>query len=461
MSIERARMAGSSRTALSATTILIGGLVFVAGYVTVLMWAMTRSNYDVTGAMLVGPLLLAGLLPLISRQAARESDPAIFSILVFALLLRFVGAVARYFVAFTVYEGVADASVYHDAGVKISAAFRAGDFTTGLESLTGTNFLRFATGVLYTVIGPTKLGGFFFFAALAFVGSFFFYRAFTIAIPDGYRKTYARLIFFLPSLVFWPSSIGKEAWMTFTLGLCALAAARILTGSMRRGIFLLAIGLWLAGVLRPHMAGVVIVSVGAAYLLKPSPASLRQMAPVAKVAGIAILSVIAFVAVTRAESFLHEADISTDAGVSGALQGVTSRTNEGGSGFDPYHIWSPAEAPLAAATVLFRPLPTDAHNVQAQLAAVEGVFLLFFSVWRLPRLLGAVRRMRHLPYIAYAATFVGLSIVGFSGVANFGLLVRERTQFLPLYVALLCIPSLRHMPAETVRTHDAQMSTVR
>jgi hypothetical protein len=454
-------LAGRARTAPSATTIFIGGLVLVAGYVTALMWAMTRSDYDLTGAMLIVPLLVASLLPLISRQAARESDRAVFSFLLLALGLRFVGAVARYVVAFAVYGGVADAGVYHDAGVRISAAFRAGDFTTGLQSLTGTNFLRFATGVLYTVIGPTKLGGFFCFAALAFVGSFFFYRAFTIAIPDGYKKTYARFIFLLPSFVFWPSSIGKEAWMTFTLGLCALAAARILSGNMRRGIFLLITGLWLAGMVRPHMAGVVVLSVGAAYVLKPAPVKWREVAFVAKASGIAVIAVIALLAVTRAESFLREAQISTDAGLSGALQGVTSRTNEGGSGFDPYHIWSPAEAPLAAATVLFRPLPTDAHNLQAQLAAIEGVFLLFFSAWRLPRLWAAGRTMRHLPYIGYAASFVALSIVGYSGVANFGLLVRERTQFLPLYVALLCIPSLRHTPAEAVRTRDAQMAITR
>ena len=36
------------------------------------------------------------------------------------------------------------------------------------------------------------------------------------------------MIFFLPSLLFWPSGIGKEAWMTLGLGLASYGAARLL-----------------------------------------------------------------------------------------------------------------------------------------------------------------------------------------------------------------------------------------
>ena len=39
------------------------------------------------------------------------------------------------------------------------------------------------------------------------------------------RRRYALLVLFLPSLLFWPSSIGKEAWMTLALGLALTARA--------------------------------------------------------------------------------------------------------------------------------------------------------------------------------------------------------------------------------------------
>ena len=71
---------------------------------------------------------------------------------------------------------------------------------------------------------------------------FYLYRAFTIAIPDGNRRSYARLLFFLPSMLYWPSSIGKEAWMLFTLGLAAFGTARLLTGRTWRGLALAGVG---------------------------------------------------------------------------------------------------------------------------------------------------------------------------------------------------------------------------
>ncbi len=131
--------------------------------------------------------------------------------------MKLAGAVARYYVAFSVYGGNADAGRYHRAGVELAGDFRHLDFA-GVHLVTGTSFIENVTGLVYALIGPSKLGGFVFFSWLGFWGLFLFYRAFTIAVPLGRRRSYAHLLFFLPSLVFWPSSIGKEAWMMFSLG---------------------------------------------------------------------------------------------------------------------------------------------------------------------------------------------------------------------------------------------------
>ncbi len=171
------------------------------------------------GAVVALPVIVALTVPALSRQAEREGDARVFVLLVGALFLKLLGSVVRHFVAFTVYGGVADAAGYHEWGVRIAERFHSGDFTTGLVSLTLTNFIRFLTGVVYTAIGPSQLGGFLLFSWFGFLGLFFFYRAFTIAVPEGRSRSYAKLLFFLPSLVYWPSSIGKEAWMMFGLGL--------------------------------------------------------------------------------------------------------------------------------------------------------------------------------------------------------------------------------------------------
>ena len=72
--------------------------------------------------MLLAPVLIAVSVPALRRQAAREADPRMFRILLIALIVKLAGAVARYYVAFSVYGGVADAARYHAAGAALAGA---------------------------------------------------------------------------------------------------------------------------------------------------------------------------------------------------------------------------------------------------------------------------------------------------------------------------------------------------
>ncbi|HEY8202086.1 MAG TPA: hypothetical protein VII47_12130, partial [Actinomycetota bacterium] len=215
---------------------------------------------------------MAVSLPALARQARREHSEALFWLLVAALVLKLLCSMLRYFVAFGVYHGLADAAGYNQDGIRISEAFRHGQFDIGLSSLTSTNFIRLLTGVVYTLIGPNIFGGFLVFSWIGFWGLFLFYRAFTIGVPEGRVRSYARLVFFLPSMLFWPSSIGKEAWMMFALGIVAFGAANILSGATVRGVAITGLGLWLAAVVRPHIAGLMALALLGGYLLRrPRP----------------------------------------------------------------------------------------------------------------------------------------------------------------------------------------------
>ena len=92
----------------------------------------------------------------------------------------------------------------------------------------GSRFIDDLTGLIYALTGPSRLGGFLVYSFIGFWGLFLFHRAALIGLPEGSQRRYALLVFFLPSLVFWPSSIGKEAVMMLSLGVCAYGAARIL-----------------------------------------------------------------------------------------------------------------------------------------------------------------------------------------------------------------------------------------
>jgi hypothetical protein len=395
--------------------------------------------------VVIGSLLFAISLPILARQAMRENDRRVFALLAFALALKLLATVVRYYVTFEVYER-ADATNYHDVGVAIAQRFSTGDFTTDLPTLTYTNFIRFFTGVVYTVVGPTKLGGFLVFSWLGFWGLFLFYRAYVLAAPEEPHRGYARLLFFLPSLLYWPSGIGKESWMMFALGIAAYGCSRLLAGKGRGdflgGVALTGLGLWLAGTVRPHMAGLVGVALAGAYLVRRPSKSLGPLAPLVKIVALAGLIILAVSLVGRTDRFLEASGIRTTGGLTSVLGQITERTSAGGSEFVPSVVESPTRLPIAAFTVLFRPHLLEAGNAQAFVAALEGTFLLVLSLVRLPHIFAAIRSMRRRSYVAFALIYSGLFIVAFSGIANFGLLARERVQLLPLYLVLLYAPSL-------------------
>jgi hypothetical protein len=423
--------------------IVAAGIAITAVIVAAFSIIPQTSTYDTWGALIVGPILVAISLPVLARQAERERDRRLFWLLVLALAAKLLGALARDFVAEEVYYGVADATGYHGDGVRLSASFRSGIFATGLEDLTGTEFVSLFTGIVYTFIGPTRLGGYLVFSWLAFVGLFLFYRAFVMAVPEGRTRSYARLLFFLPSLLYWPSSIGKESWMIFTLGIAAFGAARLLTGRTWNGIFLSVLGLWMAGLVRFHVAGIFGVALAVAYILRRPSAEHRRRSLLARGLALTAVGVLAVVLVLQAENFVESTGLQPSQGITSALQEVSDRTSQGGSEIQPSIVRSPLTAPIGAFTVLFRPLPIEANNAQALLAALEGTFLLALCGLRFRWILAAFHSFRRQAYVTLSVVYTAVFIMAFSAIANLGILARQRVQMLPFFLVLLSVPPRR------------------
>jgi hypothetical protein len=421
--------------------ILVSGLVGSIAVIFGILLVVSSANEDAIGALIIGPTLYLVSLPVFSRRAKLDGDQRLFWILSAALLLKFAGSLVRYYVAFDVYGGEADASVYHEVGTQLARGFHAGDLETGLVSLTGTDFISFFTGLVYTVTGPVKLGGFLVFSWLGFWGLFLFYRAYLIAVPGGRTRNYALLVFFLPSLLYWPSSIGKEAWMMFSLGVAAVGVARILTGNMGRGLVVAGVGMWFASLVRPHVAGLVAIALVVGYLFRLPRAEPGRMLLLGKAVTLLVLGIMALFVLIRTDQFLEaNAGVKLQGGVGTLLESTAERTSIGGSQFTPSVLESPVRAPVAVVTVLYRPLVIEAHNLQALATAAEGTLLLAFTLTRIRWLLAALRSIRRQPYVAFVLAYVALFIVAFSSIANFGLLARERVQVLPLALVLLTIP---------------------
>lgn len=401
---------------------------------------MDHTGYDTWGGVLVGLVLVSACLPLVLHLARKEEDRRVARLLPWAFGLKLASSLVRYAVAFGVYDGASDANTYHEAGEFLAPLYRHGEFSADLGKFIGVGFMKALTGVLYVVTGPTKVGGFLIYSVIGFWGLYLFYRAFCIACPEGDRWRYARLVFLLPSLLFWPSSIGKEAWMTLVLGLATFGAARILA-KKRGGFVLLALGLTGMAVVRPHVGAILMASLVAAYLLRRPPAGRTLVSPIGKIAGVLVLGIALVLVVGQAKQLFGVKDQFDAEAVSAVLERTRSETSDAGSyfGSGPTNR-SPSQFPAALLAVLFRPFPWEANNPLALVASLEGMLLLglFIACWR--RVVGAVRSVLRTPYVVLCLCYSVLFVYGFSSFANFGILTRQRVQLFPFILVLLALP---------------------
>lgn len=433
-----------SRVAIGVGSTLIGGALTTLGLL-LLFWAQMSG---VMVAVFLIPIMLASSWPAFARQARRERDDRLAQLLLLALALKLLGSLVRYWVALHVYGGNADAVYYHQTGEDIAMRFRAGDFDTGLASLSGTDFMSFFTGLVYTITGPSIYAGFLLYSWLAFAGMFLMYRAFVIAVPDGNSRSYALLLFFLPSMLYWPSSIGKEAWMLFTLGLVAFGVARLLTGRPWRGLLVASVGVWLGTLVRPHVVGMAALGMVVAYLLARPPRRMGALGPVVKMLALVVLMVLAVLLLGQTEEYLRDKGIEPQDGVGSVLAESARRTGTGGSNFQvDVRGPLPSQFPVAVVTILFRPFPFEAHNAQAAVTALESFMLLCLTISRRRAVWQAIRHPRRRPYMAFVLVYLALFVFAFSTIANFGILARERTQLLPFFLVLLVIPAGRRVPS--------------
>jgi len=414
---------------------IIGAVVGVA-YALVWSWALSSQTYNIYGALAIVPVIVALNLLLIARVLRRNTEPWLPWVLIAGFFAKLIGTFARYYVAYVVYSGNADAERYNVYASYQHSAWRRGDIVWDLTGKQGTQVMELITTGVYTFIGGSPLAGFFVFASFAFWGAYLLYRAFCIAVPTGDLKRYALLIFLMPSMLYWPSSIGKESWLLLFVGITAYGAARHFT---ERGgaTWLLATGGIGLGLVRPHVAVLMFAAIFVAQLFRPTGATASGV--LRKIGGIAVLGVAALILVRSSAQFLGIDDISAQA-VTETIDYRSDLTEQGGSSFTPLPLTHPFGIPMAFITWLFRPLPFEAGNIQMLVQSLEGLLMMALAVlgWRrfghLPGL------MRRNPYVVFAFVFVTIYILAFAGFGNFGILARQRVLMLPFAFALLSLP---------------------
>jgi hypothetical protein len=364
----------------------------------------------------------------------RPADPTFpLSLFLLALLLKLFGSTARYWTLVDLYDRVGDALRYYQEGQYLAGYFRQFDLSVfdHWSMVPGTAQITITNGLLYTLFPPSMLGSYLFFATLAFTGSVLFYRAFRLALPDEPPGWYRVGVFFLPSILFWPSSLGKEAWILFTSGMVAFGLVRFIRQARPSGLLLAALGLALTNLVRPHFAAFMVLSVAIALLLFYRPDSARKLG--IWLLGVGLMATLGVVLLQSAAEFVGLGSLSQLSWeeVESVYNFRQMAATGGGSEFLPPVAFTLLGPIYALITVLFRPLPWEAHNAQAMVSALESTAWLVFFWYRRRVFWGRLQAMFRDPWLAFAAAYSAMMILALTVAGNFGILVRQRTNFLP------------------------------
>jgi hypothetical protein len=364
------------------------------------------------------------------------------TVIIGGYLAKLLGSTARYLVLELVYNGKGDAVGYHGAGLQLSSVWRSFQVPSNVERV-GTDVVEAITGLLYVPYQPSMLGGFFIFASIAFFGQMLLYAAFRHSFPTRHLKWYAGLIFFWPTMVYWPSSIGKEALMIFWIGLTSYGVARLLKSYSPAWVFLIALGLAGGGIIRLHMSLLLAGGLVFALLIGKAPAIKGAQLRRFGLLGTAAAGLVVVAVFTAADfgvdlTAVASAEAATDE-VGNVLEGVADQTDKGDSAVTGEAVSSPADLPEAILRVMFRPLPNEADTMQLLASSAEGTLLLLVFLFRLPWILRNMFRMRRTPYAIFAFLYTGGFIVAFSAILNLGILARQRSQVIPFFLALMVV----------------------
>lgn len=433
--------------------LLLAGATVVLLFVAAIAITLIVGDTALTAGAVTAFVLVAITYPVVRWMARADRDPDLVWVLMSGLFAHLFGAIAIYATIKVAFDGVADANLYHGGGVSVFDGIRAGSTEWQLgETLEAfppeTERIGIIVGLLYVFTGPSVYAGFFAFSWFSYVGLVLMTRGLRWGMPNARHRRYEYIVMFLPSLLFWPGAIGKEAWMLLCLGFIAYGAGRILGPTPHfSGFVSVGVGITGATLIRPHVALVAAGALGVALLASVLGGGSRRhgggrrslIMRVVLLVVVVVLGLSASASVVERFSGGGESVVTTES----VLDEARDRTFVGGSKFVTQPISSPIDVPYAIVSVVMRPFPWEAVSVPGLMSALESVLFVWLA-WSgrrgISHFLGNLWRR---PYLVFAMTYSMAFIVAFSNISNAGLLARQRTQLFPLLLVIVVLSERR------------------
>ncbi|EOX3829454.1 hypothetical protein ACU440_002895 [Vibrio alginolyticus] len=277
--------------------------------------------------------------------------------------------------------------------------------------------IYFSAAINYFGVGP--LGMSLIYNIFGYLGVVFFYASVikVVSYPSNTALILIKLLFLLPSMHFWTSGIGKDSLFFFSVGLLVYSAIDI-----NKNIISICFIIVLMMLIRPHMAGVLIISLSFSLMISRGTSLYFR-------ASFFVLSLLL-------TSLIVPFGLKY-AGVEGGVSGVDSYIQEretkntsGGSSIDLTSM-SPPEKFFS---YLFRPLPYEVNGVSQFLASIDNMILMLIFIYALYcKIRYKINNLNFHSSILWFYALGSLFILSFTS-ANLGIAVRQKWMFIPVFI---------------------------
>jgi len=289
---------------------------------------------------------------------------------------------------------------------------------------TGTKFIAFLAYPFVQILGLSYYAVMLVFSYFGYLAIVAFYLTAVENIklePVWNNLSPLELVFLLPNVHFWTSSLGKGSAITFGIGLFAFGLSRI-----NRRIFIALIGAFLIYMIRPHILLAIVVAAMLGLLL--TNGGLKGYIKWTLI----VIATVLFIYVSGDVLKFTDTD-SLDITSSSSLSHRTTELTKASSGIDinNYNFF------YKMFTFWFRPLFFDGLGALGFLASFENLTCLFMAG---AIIRGAVKNwsnwnglFRILLFVFLLGSFILSQVTG-----NLGIALRQKAQLMPFFFILYC-----------------------
>ncbi len=288
----------------------------------------------------------------------------------------------------------------------------------------GTAAVNYLTAIIVQPLALSLLGTFLVFNIFGTIGLLAFDSCLRTATQDKSKKIrrLAAWIVLLPSISFWSSAIGKDALSFMAAGLALWSALNL---RRRTTVMVLAIAVML--LVRPHMAGMMVLGLTVASLLDPT-------APVGKRLILGMIA--AAISGTLIPFALNYAGVGEQANAEDVTDYIQSRQTynlEGGGAVDIASM----SLPEKMVTYVFRPFIFEAKNFTSLFSAIENLILVYlFYAWIRSMLRGQKITQQANRAFMWTYSIMAWTVLALT-TANLGIAMRQKWMFMPMLMFLL------------------------